>query len=66
MYYGQYETPHVPMQWCVVCGVAVFCVSFGCGGVGVWADDSARFPKEKKKNASEKIHGERVECPQKP
>ena len=56
MYYRQYEIRHVPMQWCVVRGVVM-----------LWADDSARFPKKKKKNASSaKIRGERVECARKP
>ena len=36
------------MQWCVVCDVMVFCASFGCGGVGLWADDSPRFPQKRK------------------
>ena len=55
------------MQWCVVCGVVVvLCAGFGCDGLGLWADDSALFPKKKKKNASAKSHGERVECPRKP
>ena len=35
-----------------MCGVVVFCASFGCGGVGLWADDSPRFPKKKKKEMS--------------
>ena len=58
-------TKYSMSQWCVVCSVVVFCASIGCGGVGMWADGSPRFPK-KKKNASSKIHGERVQCPRKP
>ena len=49
----------------VVCGVVVFFARFGCGGVGLWADDSTTF-KNENVNASAKIHGEGVECPRKP
>ena len=60
---------NTPCPNAVVCSVWccwVLCAGFGCGGLGLWADDSALFPKKKKKNASAKIHGERVECPRKP
>ena len=36
-------------QLSFVCGVVVFCASFGCDGVGLWADDSPRFSEKKKK-----------------
>ena len=67
LYYGHCEILRIPMQWCVVCGVVVvLCAGFGCGGLGLWADDSVLFPQKKNKNARVKIHEERVECPRKP
>ena len=60
---------NTPCPNAVVCSVRCCCGAlrgFGCGGLGLWADDSALFPKKKNKNASAKIHGERVECPRKP
>ena len=41
-------TKYSMSQWCVVCSVVVFCASIGCGGVGMWADGSPRFPKRRK------------------
>ena len=51
------------MQWCVVCDVMVFCASFGCGGVGLWADDSPRFSKKKKKMPPRKSMGKGLTVP---
>ena len=50
------------MQWCLVC-VVVFCASFGRGGVGLWADDSVRFPKTKKYIAPRKSMGKGLNVP---
>ena len=47
-------------MWCVVCGVVVFCASFGFAGVGLWTDDSPRLPKKK---ASAKIQGKGLNVP---
>ena len=44
----------VPMQWCVAC--VVFCASFGCGRVGLWADDSSRFSKKNKEKMPQPKH----------
>ena len=63
MYYRKYEILHVP-KWCVVCGVVVFCASFGYGRVGLWADDdSPRFPKTKIKMPPRKPMGKGLSVP---
>ena len=36
--------------------VIVFCASFGCGRVGLWADDSSRFSKKNKEKMPQPKH----------
>ena len=65
VYYGQYEI--LPCPSAVVCSVVLWCFArvlvvagWGCGPM-----THHDLQKKKKKNASAKIHGERVECPRK-